>query len=69
MRRFEINKIKDGWGNSLIIDEAEARDEHDLEIGVIDPVHEEHIAWIDLTKEDVVDLRDFLNKHLREETT
>ena len=67
MRRFEINKIKDGWDNSLIIDEAEDRDEHDLEIGVIDPVNEEHISWIDLTKEDVVDLRDFLNKHLQED--
>jgi len=69
MALFEINKIKDGWDNSLIIHEAMDHRWHDLEVGVIDPVCEEHIAWIDLTKKEAVELRDFLNKHLQEETT
>tara|TARA_R100000278_G_scaffold48994_1_gene41953 strand:+ start:318 stop:527 length:210 start_codon:yes stop_codon:yes gene_type:complete len=66
-RLFEIKKIKDGWDNSLIIDETNYRSEHELEIGIVDPVSEEHegcSGWIDLTKEEAVELRDFLNKHL-----
>ena len=67
MRRFEINKIKDGWDNSLYIYETNYRSEHELEIGIVDPVSEEHegcSGWIDLTKEEAVELRDFLVKHL-----
>ena len=64
---FEIKKIKDGWDNSLIIYEVGDRSEYELEIGIVDPVSEEHegcLSWIDLTKEEAVELRDFLVKHL-----
>jgi hypothetical protein len=63
---FEIEKIKDGWDNSLII---HGTDINLMEIGVVDPDCGDHLAWIDLTKEEAVELRDFLNKHLQEETT
>lgn len=66
MQRFEIKKVKDGWINSIFIDEADARDEHDLEIGLEDPDCE-NLAWINLTKEEAVELRDCLNKHLQED--
>ena len=68
MAHLEIRKIKDGWQNSLVIYQPDVR-EHDLDIGVEDPINEEHISWIGLTKEEVVELRDFLNKHLQERTT
>lgn len=68
MRTFEIEKSKEGHLNSLIIYEADKRFEADLEVVVCDPECD-HIADILLTKEEVVELRDFLNKHLQEKHT
>ena len=66
MGLFELNKTKDGWDNKLVI---HGTDINLVELGVVDPDCGDHLAWIDLNKEDVTDLRDFLNKHLQEETT
>lgn len=64
MQTLEIIKSTNGHENSITIHEAEAHLPADVEICVLEAERDQY-AGILLTNEEVIELRDLLNKYLQ----